>query len=108
MRMQMKIKTSHAHPDAMLNHLVTSSIVKRELFFLECELNYLYSLLVKNEDISEFIEKYNKDYGDRRYVLWDVTRAELGVRGFLWEYIVDCEWDIEEFIYMHRKRLGKV
>lgn len=104
----MKIQTSHSHPDALMNYLATASIVKREMFFLGCELNNLYSLILADCDLSEFLSKYREDSGDYMLIMSCISRESLGVRGFLYDLIICCSWDIEEFIYMHRKRLGKV
>jgi hypothetical protein len=104
----MKIQTLHYHPDALMNYLVTTSIVKREMFFLGCELNNLYSLILDDADLSEWMANYRENSCDYMMILSCISRESLGVRGFLYDLIVDCEWDIEEFIYMYRKQLGKV
>lgn len=104
----MKVRTSHSHPDALMNYLVSTSIVKRELLFLGCELNYLYSLILEDADLSEWMANYRENSYDYMMILSCISRESLGVRGFLYDLIVDCEWDIEEFIYMYRKQLGKV
>ena len=104
----MKIQTLHYHPDALMNYLVTTSIVKREMFFLGCELNNLYSLILGDADLSEWVANYRENSHEYMMILCCISRESLGVRGFLYDLIIDCEWDIDEFIYTHRKRLGKV
>lgn len=104
----MKIKTSHSHPDAIMNYLVTTTIVKREMFFLACELNNLYSLILADADLSEWMTNYRENSHDYMMILGCISRESLGMRGFLYDLIIDCEWDVEDFIYLHRKRLGKV
>lgn len=104
----MKIKRSHAHPDSLHNYLVNSSIVKRERYYLECELNHLYSLILSDANLDEWMKQWSENSGDYLFLLSAESRESFGVRGFLYDFVIECQWDIEDFIYMHRKRLGKV
>lgn len=104
----MNRKKSHAHPDALHNYFVNSSIVKRERFYLGCELNNLYSLILSDSNLDEWMKNWNLNIHDYMMLLSCESRESFGIRGFLYEFVIECNWDIEDFIYLHRKRLGKV
>ena len=98
-----KPKINAAHPDPLLNWLVSTSLEKRELFFLQCFLNELDSKIIYNEDLSECIERYNNDHGHIMNILWGLPKESLGIRGRVYEFIVECQWDLEDYIYDRKK-----
>lgn len=101
------ISCSAAHPDALLNWLVTSSIVEREFFFLECFLNLLDSKIIANEDLSECIQRYADDHGDYMELVWgQCEKITSGCRGRLHDLIVECNWDLEDYIIDRKKEYG--
>ncbi len=104
----MKIKKSHAHPDSLHNYLVNSTVVKRERYYLECELNNLYSLILSDANLDEWMKHWSENIHDYLFILSNESRESFGVRGFLYDFVIECNWDVEDFIHLYRKRLGKV
>lgn len=104
----MKIATSHTHPDSLLNYLVTTSLAKRSLYFLSCELNYLDRLILDDANLDEFRRKYSSEA--HVYILFfeEEFRKSIEVRGCLFELISICDWELDDYINLRHKALGKI
>jgi hypothetical protein len=96
-----KIKCSHAHPNALLNYLVTCSSEKRNVFFLECELNFLCKLIKEKKD---YIDIALNIQGKLPLYISELYAYPLGDRGYCYD-LRELDWDLDDFVKLYKKRL---
>lgn len=99
------IKRNLVHPNGFLNYLITTDIVSRETYFLSAILNRISLMVLRDELDQSFIDTVNSNMGDIMHVIFGHTNE--GIRGYLREFIVDCNWSIDEFILIRKKEYGK-
>ena len=101
----MLIKLSHAHPDGFINYLVESDVATREAFFLQASLSTIDNM-IKNKKLNhDYVckvanDQYSKVFEDSKFY------NKIGTRGFIYQYVIECDWNISRFIKLREKEYG--
>lgn len=97
---------TYSHNDGLLNYLVGISTEKRELIFLELLLNRITTMII-NKNLDKYTLRRLFERRNDIMPYFDVEIYPIGIRGHLYDYIIRCNWEIEDFLIMRMKEYGQ-